>query len=96
MRFGVAAVVAIVLAAFLAHFLLADRGYVLINFRSYVVEMSVPGLLLALAALYLLIRGAAALVKLPRRLKAGMAERRLRTAGARLTEAVIRLTEVNG
>ncbi len=35
-------------ARFAAHFVLADRGYVLVNFRSYVVEMSVPGLVLVL------------------------------------------------
>jgi HemY protein len=48
MRFGVAAVLVILLSAFAAHFLLADRGYVLLNFRGYVVEMSVPGLVILL------------------------------------------------
>ena len=41
---------AILLGAFAAHFLLADRGYVLVNFRGYVVEMSVPGLVIVLVA----------------------------------------------
>ena len=48
MRLGLWALAALFVGAFAAHFLLADRGYVLINFRSYVVEMSVPALVLLL------------------------------------------------
>ncbi|HET7132486.1 MAG TPA: hypothetical protein VFJ95_09570, partial [Gammaproteobacteria bacterium] len=66
MRFGLTAVIALLLGAFAAHFLLADRGYVLINFRGYVVEMSVPGLVLVLTALYLAIRGIVWLARAPR------------------------------
>ena len=51
--FGVAAVLAVLLGAFAAHFLLADRGYVLVNFRELVVEMSVPGLVIVLVVAYL-------------------------------------------
>ena len=67
MRVGVAAVLAVLLGAFAAHFLLADRGYVLVNFRSYVVEMSVPGLVIVLVLAYLLVRGLVALAQTPRR-----------------------------
>ena len=56
MRFGVAVVLAVLCGAFAAHFLLADRGYVLVNFRGYVVEMSVPGLVLVFMVAYLLVR----------------------------------------
>ena len=59
MRLGVAALLAILLGAFVAHFLLADRGYVLVNFRSYVIEMSVPGLVIVLILGYLFVRAVA-------------------------------------
>ena len=66
MRVGLWALLAVLLGAFVAHFVLEDRGYVLVNFRGYVVEMSVPGLVLMLVALYLGVRGLAVLVRLPR------------------------------
>ena len=45
MKLGLIVVVAIVASAFAAHFLLEDPGYVVINFKGYLVEMSVPVLL---------------------------------------------------
>jgi len=63
MRLSVAAVIAVLLGAFAAHFLLADRGYVLVNFRGYVVEMSVPGLVIVLVLGYLLVRALVAVVE---------------------------------
>ena len=61
MRLSVAAVIAVLLGAFAAHFLLADRGYVLVNVRGYVVEMSVPGLVIVLVFAYLFVRALVAL-----------------------------------
>jgi len=68
-RWGLWALFALLLGAFVAHFVLEDRGYVLINFRSYIVEMSVPGLLLVLVALYLGVRGVVVLVRSPLRVR---------------------------
>jgi HemY protein len=95
MRFGVAAVVAILLGAFLAHFLLADRGYVLINFRSYVVEMSVPGLAILLVLGYLLIRALVAVAEAPRRWRAARSQRRLERRDSDLTAGLTQLIEGN-
>jgi HemY protein len=67
MRFGVAAVLVLLLGAFGAHFLLADRGYVLGNFAGYVVEMSVPGLVIVLVLAYLFVRALVGLAGAPRR-----------------------------
>ncbi len=95
MRFGLLVVVALVACALTAHFLLQDPGYVVINFRNYVVEMSVPvllGLLLLLVFLgWLLVK----LVRAPRRL--GEAAGRLRSgrAGNRLTRGMIEVAEGN-
>lgn len=93
MRLGVSALLALLLGAFVAHFILQDRGYVLINFAGYVVEMSVPGLVLVLTGLYLAIRGVAALVRAPHRLGAALAERRVRRSGDDLMRGLIHLIE---
>ncbi len=77
MRFGIAAVITILLGAFAAHFLLADRGYVLVNFRSYVIEMSVPGLVIVLVLAYLLVRALVAVADAPRRWRAAREQRLL-------------------
>jgi HemY protein len=95
MRFGVAAVLAIVLGAFAAHFLLADRGYVLVNFRGYVVEMSVPGLVMVLVGSYLLLRALAGVVDAPRRWRAAREARRLERSGSQLAAGVRHLIEGN-
>ena len=56
MRLSLWALLAIFVGAFGAHFLLQDKGYVLINFRGFVIEMSVPALVMLLAVLYALAR----------------------------------------
>ena len=94
MRFGLWALLALLLGAFAAHFVLADRGYVLLNFRGYVLEMSVPGLVLVLVARYLLVRGVVALVA--RAAPAGArrsASARCGAAAADLTQGLIHITE---
>ena len=93
MRFSLWILTALGLGAFAAHFLLQDRGYVLINFRGFVIEMSVPGLVLLLLLLYLAIRGLVALWRAPRWLGATIAERRLRRAGGQLKNGLIHIAE---
>jgi HemY protein len=95
MRLGVAALLAIVLGAFAAHFVLADRGYVLVNFRGYVVEMSVPGLVIVLVLGYLLVRAIVAVADAPRRWRATRAERYITRSGANLTGGVLELIAGN-
>jgi len=93
MRYGAWGIAALLIGAFGAHFLLQDRGYVLISFRSYVIEMSVPILVLALVLLYLLVRALLRLWRAPRRLGEAIAERRQRLAGEKLTRGLIHMTE---
>lgn len=95
MRFGIWAIVALVLGSSLAHFLLQDRGYVLINFRGFVVEMSVPGLVLVLAAAYFAVRLLVRIWRAPRQLGEAMAGRRIRAAGDKLTRGLMHMTEGN-
>lgn len=95
MRFGVAAVLAILFGAFAAHFLLADRGYVLVNFRGYVIEMSVPGLVIVLLLGYLLVRALVAVADAPRRWRAARAQRHLERRDSDLTAGLTQLIEGN-
>lgn len=95
MRFGVAAVLAVVLGAFAAHFLLADRGYVLLNFRGYVIEMSVPGLVIVLVAAYLLVRAIALVIEAPSRWRAAREARQLERSGSELAAGLRHLIEGN-
>jgi len=95
MKFGLLVVVALVISALAAHFLLQDPGYVVINFQNYLIEMSVP---ILMAFIFLVVIGAWLLVKLfraPR--KIGEAAGRYRTgrAGQRLTKGVIEVAEGN-
>lgn len=95
MKAGLLVVVALVLSAFTAHFLLQDPGYVVINFRGYVIEMSVPVLLalfvLALAGVWLVIK----IFRAPRRLGQAAGRYRANRAGERLTRGMIQIAEGN-
>jgi HemY protein len=93
MRYGIWALAALVIGAFGAHFLLQDRGYVLISFVGYNVEMSVPVLFLALVLLYVLVRLALRIWRAPRQLGRALAEQQARRAGTRLARGLIHMTE---
>jgi HemY protein len=95
MRFGVAALLAVLLGAFAAHFMLADRGYVLLNFRGYVVEMSVPGLVIVLLLAYLFVRALVAVAEAPRRWRAAREQRQLVRRDSDLTAGLTQLIEGN-
>ena len=68
MKFGIIVVLALFATAFAAHFLLADPGYVIINFRGYTVEMSVPVLIGIVLVLVFAIWVIRKIVLAPRRL----------------------------
>lgn len=95
MRFGLLVIAALFFGAFAAHFLLQDKGYVLVNFRGYVVEMSVPALLLVLAALYVLVRIVVRIWRLPRRLGQAVGDRQAARSGDKLTKGLIQMAEGN-
>jgi len=93
MKFGIIVVLALFASAFAAHFLLADPGYVIINFRGYVVEMSVP-VLLGLAVLLLFAVWAVRKIALaPRRLGEAAGRYRSARAGQKLTRGMIAVAE---
>ena len=95
MRFGLGLVVALLIGAVAAHALIEERGYVLIDYRGYIVEMSIPGLILVLIVLYAAVRALAALLRAPRNVGAALAERRQRRSAAELTRGLMLLADGN-
>jgi HemY protein len=94
-KFGLIVVAAMLASAFVAHFLLQDPGYVVINFRNYIIEMSVPvliGLILAMVfCLWLLGK----IWRAPRKLGEAAGRYRSGRAGQRLTRGMIEIAEGN-
>ena len=95
MKIGIIVVLALFASAFAAHFLLSDPGYVAINFRGYIIEMSVPVLVLLTAALFAAIWLIRKIVLAPRRI--GEAAGRFRSArsGQKMTRGMIEVAEGN-
>jgi len=94
-KFGIIVVVALFVSAFAAHFLLADPGYVVISFRGYVIEMSVPVLAGFAVLLLLVVWLVRKILIAPRRL--GEAAGRIRSArsGQKMTKGMIAVAEGN-
>lgn len=95
MKFGAIVVLVLILSAFAAHFLLGDPGYVAINFRGYLVEMSVPVLLALAVLLILAVWLVRRLIQAPRRLGEAAGRYRSGRAGMKLTRGMIEVAEGN-
>ena len=93
MRLGVLLLVALAAGAFAAQWLLGDRGYVLIEFRGWTVEMSVPGLIIGLALPYAAVRLIVYLIRMPRKAGQAAGEFQARRAQKRLDRAFAALAE---
>lgn len=93
MRFGLILLVALALGAVAAHWLLGDQGYVLVDVRGWTLETSVPGLLIALIALYLLVRLVAWTIRAPRRVGQVVGGMRSRRAQRHLDNAFAAIAE---
>ncbi len=95
MKFGIIIVAVLFVSAFGAHFLLADPGYVVINFRGYVVEMSVPVLALLAVGLVLAVWLIRKIIVAPRRLGEAAGRYRSARSGQKLTKGMIAVAEGN-
>jgi len=95
MKFGLIVIAALVASAFAAHFLLQDPGYVVISFRGYLVEMSVPVLVAMILFLLVLIWMILQLIRAPRRLGEAAGRFRSGRSGQRLTRGMIEVAEGN-
>ena len=95
MKFAAIVVVVVILSAFAAHFLLGDPGYVAINFRGYLIEMSVPVLLGLVVLLIISIWLIRRLIQAPKRLGEAAGRYRSGRAGIKLTRGMIEVAEGN-
>jgi HemY protein len=95
MRLGALLLLALAGGALIAHLLMEDVGYVLINIRGYAIEMSVPGLLLALLLLYLIVRLLLRVLKAPRQLGRAVGGVRSSRARKQVTRGLIAVAEGN-
>ena len=95
MKFSIIVVVATLVFAFAGHFLLEDPGYVAINFRGYLVEMSVPVLLGIAVVLIFAIWAIRKLIIAPRLIGEAAGRYRAGRAGQKLTRGMIEVAEGN-
>lgn len=95
MKLAIGIIAALVVGTFGAHFFMADPGYVVIDFRGYVIEMSVPVLVLLVALTLVAAWLAVKLWRAPRRLGEAAAEYRGKRAGKRFTRGLIEIAEGN-
>ncbi len=95
MKFSVLVVLAALLSVFAAQFLFEDPGYVAISFRGYLIEMSVPAMMLIAASLLAGIWFAGKMIMAPRRLGEAAGRFRAGRAGERLTKGMIQVAEGN-
>ena len=95
MKIGIIVVLALIASAFAAHFLLSDPGYVVINFRGYLIEMSVPVLVLLTAALFGSIWLIRKIIIAPRRIGEAAGRYRSARSGQKMTRGMIEVAEGN-
>ena len=95
MKFGLVVIVALLASAFAAQYLLGDPGYVIINFRGYLIEMSVPVLLALILALGIAVWVVVKIYRAPRALGEAAGKYRSGRAGQRLTRGMIEVAEGN-
>ena len=95
MKLALIVIVTLILGALLAQFLGGDPGYVIINFRGHIFEMSVPMLFIlfvaAVAAIWLIWF----IVRAPRKLGEAAGRLRAGRAGQKLTDGMIQIAEGN-
>jgi HemY protein len=95
MKFSIIVVIATLVFAFAAHFLLQDPGYVAINFRGYFVEMSVPVLLSIAIVLVVAVWAVRKLIIAPRLIGEAAGRYRAGRAGQKLMRGMIEVAEGN-
>jgi HemY protein len=94
-KIGVIVVLALFASAFAAHFLLSDPGSVVIDFRDYRLEMSVPVLILLTAALFGAIWLTRKIIIAPRRIGEAAGRYRSARSGQKMTRGMIEMAEGN-
>ena len=95
MRTSIAILLVGIAAALASHFLLGERGYVLVNWQGVEYATSVPGAVLLLLSIYLVIRILVHLVRVPRQFGEAVGRQRAIRSQRKTTEGLIELAEGN-
>lgn len=95
MKFGILFVVILFASAFATHFLISDPGYVVVSFRGYLIEMSIPGLSLLAIVFFLAVWFVRKIVLAPRRIGEAAGRYRSARSGQKLTSGMIAVAEGN-
>lgn len=95
MKFGIIVVVVLIASAFGTHFLLSDPGSVIITIRGYLIEMTVPVLVLFAVGLVLAAWLVRKIIVAPRRLGEAAGRYRSARSGQKLTKGMIAIAEGN-
>jgi HemY protein len=93
MKLGLLVILALMVGSVATHFMMEDNGYVLINFRGYTIEMSVPILLLLFFLSYLAVRLITRIWRAPRQLGEIAARARYERSNRQITRGFIALAE---
>jgi len=92
-KFGIIVVLTLFASAIAAHFLNSDPGYVVIDFRGYLIEMSVPVLVLLVVSLFISIWLIRKIIVAPRRIGEAAGRYRAARSGQKLTRGLIAVAE---
>ncbi len=95
MKIGFIVILALLASATITYFVLADPGYVAISIRGYLVEMSVPVLVLLTAALFALLWLIRKIIIAPRRIGEAAGRYRSARSGQKMTRGMIEVAEGN-
>ena len=93
MKLGLLVVLALMVGSVATHFMMENNGYVLINFRGYSIEMSVPILLLLFFLGYIAVRLIVRIWQAPRQLGELAARARFQRSTRQITQGFIALSE---
>ncbi|MEM6638260.1 MAG: heme biosynthesis HemY N-terminal domain-containing protein [Pseudomonadota bacterium] len=95
MRLSIAVLLALVLAAVGAHFMMDETGYVLVNYRGTRFETSLFGAVLLLLSAYLIVRILIRLWRAPFQFGEAVGKQRVDRAKRKMNEALIEMAEGN-
>jgi len=95
MKTGLIIIITLLAGTVIAALLMEDPGYVLLNFRGYIIETSVPIIVLALVLLYALARLLVRILQAPRALGRVAGRFRERKAQRLLTDGLLEIAEGN-
>ena len=95
MKFALIVIITLVVSVLATHFLLSDPGYVIINFRGHIFEMSVPVLLGLTVLVVVLVWLVWFIIRAPRKLGEAAGRMRAGRSGQKLTAGMIQIAEGN-